>query len=427
MLLPVRRDARGIHRLARRQDNGNVVVVIGIIAASILAILAITFLLTRKFRKARQPSTSSNDKLPSLFSWKNFRKRPRRNDYETSLQDTEYRGNGGDTSIRESREMSGAASHDPEQSDQQNSSRNPTGGVDRNTSVRSVMTLPPYQYAPRETERVLGREGERAGMDNVLELPETLDEAERQREEEMESLYQIRLARRVEAADREARRQARREARSRGDVQALADIRRRAEEAADLSVSQLLIAEHQSNARNRERDRRVSSVAYGDLGVARHDGTRVRANSSESDRRPLLDSAASISGQSARSRVTGNTLDPETHARGLSITSIDSRASSDFDFADAVRTNSSQSRQSHNGGTSDEYEVVSLHPERSNSGSRSGSVVEIPNEQAPAYEDPPNYESPVNTRAPQLPGIERLPSIRVISDQPASGDLGTRR
>ena len=311
--------------------------------------------------------------------------------------------------------MSGAASADPER---QNNDRNSTAGVDRNTSVRSVMTLPAYSAAARENERILGREGERAGMDNVLELPETVDEEERQREEEMESLYQIRLARRVEAADREARRQARREARARGDTQALADIRRRAEEAADLSVSQMLIAEHQANTRTR--DRRVSSVAYGELGVARHDGTRLRANSSESDNRPLLDSAASISGQSGRSRAyTNNTVELDAdsqHQRGLSITSIarsiDSRASDEFDLADASRSNSRS-----NNGTSDDFEVVSLNPERSHSGSRAPTPsIDIPREQAPAYEDPPNYESPVSTRAPQLPHLERLPSIQVTTE-----------
>lgn len=314
--------------------------------------------------------------------------------------------------------MSGAATADPERQNRSST----TAGVDRNTSVRSVMTLPAYASAPREDERVLGREGERAGMDNVIELPETQDDEEGRREEEMESLYQIRLARRVEATEREARRQARRDARARGDVQALADIRRRAEEAADLSVSQMLIAEHQSNTRARER--RVSSVAYGDLGVARHDGTRLRANSSESDNRPLLDSAASISGQSHHSRAhSSNTLDPDTHARGLSVTSFSSRVSDDYDFADASRTGS---RQSPNG--TDDFEVVSLQPERSHSGSRVATPnIEIPQEQAPAYEDPPNYESPVQTRAPQLPNLERLPSIRVQATTEETRSSPTQR
>lgn len=316
--------------------------------------------------------------------------------------------------------MSGAAAADPERQ-----INNTTGaGVDRNTSVRSVMTLPAYSSAARENERVLAREGERGGVDTVLELPETVDEEERQREEEMESLYQIRLARRIEATDREARRQARREARARGDVQALADIRRRAEEAADLSVSQMLIAEHQ--ARTRSRDRRVSAVAYGDLGVARHDGTRLRANSSESDNRPLLDSAASFSGQS-RGR--------DAHARGLSVTSlaqsVESRGSDDYDFADASRSHSMSTGPSPGPSPNTEgFEVVSLNPERSYSGS--GSNGQVPGEDAPAYEDPPNYESPINTRAPQLPALnlnlERLPSIRVTTGETpveGSGRVGS--
>ncbi|KAH7406226.1 hypothetical protein DE146DRAFT_436641 [Phaeosphaeria sp. MPI-PUGE-AT-0046c] len=417
MLLPAR-NLRARESETRDMDkNRKTFVVIGVIVVAIFAILVVTYLLTLKFRfRAARSAKPEADKLPSLFSWKNFRRRPRRNGYSTSLQDTEYRGS---SSIRESREMSGAATADPERQDRNGG----TAGVDRNTSVRSVMTLPAYASAPREDERVLGREGERAGMDNVIELPETQDDQEGRREEEMESLYQIRLARRVEAADREARRQARRDARARGDVHALADIRRRAEEAADLSVSQMLIAEHQSNTRARER--RVSSVAYGDLGVARHDGTRLRANSSESDSRPLLDSAASISGQSHHSRAhSSNTLDPDTHQRGLSVTSFSSRVSDDYDFADASRT---VSRQSPNG-TSDDFEVVSLQPERSHSASRVATpTIEIPQEQAPAYEDPPNYESPIQTRAPQLPNLERLPSIRVQVTPEDAPSLSTQR
>lgn len=377
---------------------------IAVIVIAGFVILITTYLLKARLRAVRASNASTGDKKPSLFSWKNFRKRPRRNGYSTSLQDTEYRGH----SVAESREMSGAA--DPER---QNSS---TGRVDRNTSVRSVMTLPAYTPAARENERILGREGERAGMDNVIELPETLEDEEMRREEEMESLYQIRLARRIEAAEREARRQARREARQRGDAQTLAEIRRQAEEAADRSISQLLIAEHQAA----NRDRRVSSVAYGDLGVARHDGTRLRANSAESDSRPLLDSAASISGQSGRSRTHTNAI-LDTHHRGLSVTSIshsiDSRASSEFDYSEAARTRS----QSNNGISGNDFETVSLEQEGNRNGSRGPlPSVEIPREQAPAYEDPPNYESPVHTRTPQLPrldlDLEHLPSIQVTTE-----------
>jgi hypothetical protein len=175
-------------------------------------------------------------------------------------------------------------------------------GVDRNTSVRSVMTLPVYSQSPKETEQVIGREGERAGMDTVVEFPEDPAEEEARREEEMESLYQIRQLRRQEVAEREQRRQERREARARGDWARLDELtqesRARAERArlggtaanaSSTSVSAAsLLAEHQS----RERDRKVSAVTYASLGHVRHDGTRVRANSEESERGALLSSAA---------------------------------------------------------------------------------------------------------------------------------------
>ncbi|UPX13498.1 uncharacterized protein EKO05_0004004 [Ascochyta rabiei] len=404
--------------LERRMDKQNKsFVIIAVIVVAIFVILVTTYLVTLRFRRplsARRTTDKSSDKLPALFSWKHFRRR-NRHAYSTSLQDTEYRGNS--VSDTRDREMSGA--NDPER-------QSATAGVDRNTSVRSVMTLPAYSPSVRENERVLGREGERAGMDNVLELPETADDEEVQRNEEMESLYQIRLARRAEATEREARRQARREARARGDHIALAEIRRRVEEAADLSVSQMLIAEHQS----RNRDRRVSSVAYGDLGVARHDGTRLRANSHDSDNRPLLDNAASISGITGRPRGltnhSANTLD--THHRGLSVTSIarssvDSRASDDF-FPPAVQTRSNSSDPV----AASSSQTVALAQERSRSASRSRGATPSPDlahEEAPAYEDPPDYTSPIERSAPQLPRLptlERLPSIRVVTTEPTPID-----
>ena len=114
----------------------------------------------------------------------------------------------------------------------------------------------------------------------MVEHPETAEEEEGRREEEMESLYQIRLQRRQEIADREARRQERRDARARGDQATLERLRQestlRAQER-DLSGTAAMIAEHQSKSR----ERRVGSVSYAELGVARHDGTRIRANRSE--------------------------------------------------------------------------------------------------------------------------------------------------
>jgi hypothetical protein len=382
---------------------------IAIIVVAVFTILVTTYLATLRFRRPFNAVRNTNtdkpgSKLPSIFSKFPRFGRGSRHEYSNTLQDTEYRGNSASASdSTRDREMSGA-------NNVERQTGTGTAGVDRNTSVRSVMTLPSYSRSVRENERVLGREGERAGMDNVVELPETQDEEELQRNGEMESLYQIRLARRAEAAEREARRQARREARARGDTIALAEIRRRAEEAADLSVSQMLIAEHQSRT---SRDRRVSSVAYGDLGVARHDGTRVRANSHDSDNRPLLDSAASISGRERglTNTSTNNTLN--THHRGLSGTSlprssVDSRAS-DFDFP----PHASRSRGVPSPGV--------LSPGVPSPGIVTDETGMVPAEDAPAYEDPPDYTSPVNTRAPQLPQLpplERLPSIRVVTTEP---------
>ncbi|KAI5296225.1 hypothetical protein KEM52_005018 [Ascosphaera acerosa] len=181
-----------------------------------------------------------------------------------------------------------------------------TGEVNRHESVRSIMTLPSYSMAPKETEQVIAREGERAGMDMVVEFPETEAALEARREEEMESLYQIRLARRQENAEREARRRARREAQEANDMERLRRLNResrarRRNNAASANGghsarSAMLIAQHQS----RDREVRVAEVTYGNIGHVRADGSRIRARSSrgtrsragsaasDADSRPLL-------------------------------------------------------------------------------------------------------------------------------------------
>lgn len=180
--------------------------------------------------------------------------------------------------------------------------------VQRGPSTRSTITLPPYSASPKPEEQIIAREGERGGMDVVVEFPETADEEESRRDELMEALYQIRVQRRQENAEREARRQARREARERGDIIRLEELRlqsvmrdrnrggngHRARSSSTntnhhLSASALL-AEHQS----RGRERRIASVNYAALGRVRHDGSRLRDNSYDSDNRPLLQNAASI-------------------------------------------------------------------------------------------------------------------------------------
>ena len=150
------------------------------------------------------------------------------------------------------------------------------GGIGRNTSLRSVLTLPPYNPEARETERVLGREGERDGIDVVLEL-RTAEEEESLRNAEMEQLYQIRQLRRTWNAQREERREARREARARGDVATLERLRDEAQAARDNTELDALRRELEDI--KAERDGRASVVSYADVGVARHDGTRLRAGS----------------------------------------------------------------------------------------------------------------------------------------------------
>jgi len=204
-----------------------------------------------------------------------------------------------------------------------NTTDNATNGVRRETSVRSVITLPPYSANPKPEEQIIAREGEREGMDVVVEFPETAEEEEARREELMESLYQIRVQRRQEHAEREARRQARREARQRGDFIRLEELRlqstirdrSRSEARRNNSRNQsatTLLAEHQS----RGRDRRIASVNYAALGRVRHDGSRLRNNSSDSDNRPLLQSSgdgstgelAHYRGESYSSLVSGSSV-----------------------------------------------------------------------------------------------------------------------
>jgi hypothetical protein len=165
------------------------------------------------------------------------------------------------------------------------------------------------------------------------------------------------------------------------------------------------------------RERRVSSVQYAELGVARHDGSRIRANSTDSDNRPLLDSAASISGQSL-----GH---PSMHSRGMSVSSAVSVSTANgSDTGDSPPVDS------------DGFEVVSLAPTTSQSRSRANSrhrgseevdmtdlSIQVPIEMPPEYDDPPDYASPIRTHAsvrglqgngpPRLPSLRSIPSIEV--------------
>ena len=290
------------------------------------------------------------------------------------------------------------------------------------------MTLPAYNPAPLPSERLIAREGERAGVDTVVEYPESETEVEARREEEMDTLYSIREARRREQREREERRQARRRARGRGDwvqlEQLEAESRARARARATSNAtsgsgehsrrpsdtssltpgtrtersqqdSSLLIAELNSLRDHHSRTRRVSSVSYADLGVARHDGSRIRGESIDSDHRPLLDSAASMGGsRQSRSRAaSGASTRDNSRSRSRA-------ASFRTDPYDGSR------RPSIGGSTVDEDGRDFLTPQSSG---------DLPPE-PPSYEDdlsvhgaegeneaPPDYSSPVLERNPQFP------------------------
>ncbi|KAI4249033.1 MAG: hypothetical protein LQ352_005754 [Teloschistes flavicans] len=301
--------------------------------------------------------------------------------------------------------------------------------VNRNTSVRSVMTLPPYRPTPLPSERLIAREGERAGVDTVVEYPETAEEEEARREFDMEEIYQIRLQRRRENEERNNRRQERRVARAAGDWARVEQLRIQAQIAASASAggssaivgsagssstslprdgsARAMLAEHQS--RTSSRDRRVSSVSYADLGLARHDGSRIRADSIESDHRPLLDSAASMGGSRRGSLSTVPSRDGQ-HQRNASTGSVLSNSDSDFGHITPYTSNRSGS----------DPPVLTPSATQGSSGSDRDEL--HPREDPPQYEDEeaPPYTSPVRSGAPQLPRIVPVPSIEVEGATPAN-------
>ncbi|KAF3909223.1 hypothetical protein ABW20_dc0103367 [Dactylellina cionopaga] len=185
--------------------------------------------------------------------------------------------------------------------------------LDRQNSVRSVITLPPYrEMAEMDLERTIGREGERAGLDTIVAFPETADEEEDRREERMQAMYELRLQRRAQRAAREARERGRD-----GSVSSMNTGNDGSTPAAGGSSVSLTAMDMEAGGSGRtaseltaailnDRTRRLSEVSYAEVGYARHDGSRVRAtsnnrnNSSASDSQPLLSDNASGTGRRSR-------------------------------------------------------------------------------------------------------------------------------
>ena len=278
-------------------------------------------------------------------------------------------------------------------------------GVNRGTSVRSIISLPAYSSHPKPTEQVIGREGERAGMDVVVEFPETAEEEETRREEMMEALYQLRLQRRREWEERHARRQARREARAIGSVFRLENLRvetqsrRRNDSAgansgtssANRSTSSL-VREHTA----RGRKGRISRVNYAALGCVRHDGSRVRADSGASDSQ-LLDPSAPSDG----------------HSRGDSASSLRSlESASDAETLTQIPSHTESLPPQSTSGPEGDIGALNIPPPHYD---------DLEWGEAPAYEthsarDP----SPERPASLQLPQVQPLPSIQIDLASPAS-------
>ena len=227
----------------------------------------------------------------------------------------------------------------------------------------------------------------------VVEFPEREDEEERHREEEMEALYQVRQARRRENEEREERRRLRREARERGDFEALRELqaqsRARNAERAGRTVEELR-AEHERI--KRERNRAVSSVSYADLGVARHDGTRLRANSEESERTGLLGDAASFGAGGAyhrRDRSASSVLSIDTMNSDLPSPEFPrprAGSSSSFRESSLRRMSTADGRSENSGRAGSSPELI----DHEDANQRSPPEYE----NVSVTEPPPNYSSP---------------------------------
>jgi len=178
-----------------------------------------------------------------------------------------------------------------------------------------------------DQEQVIGREGERDGLDNVVVFPETEQERELRRENRMQAMYELRLQRRQQAAEREARRTGRS---SQTSLEARGNS---TEELAQVPSLAAMNAEMGGGPRGRstsdltaailnDRVRRSSEVTYHDVGNVRLDGSRIRATSVTSqtgDSAPLLGSSPLTRGQTNSSSLTLNTAGISSLERRSSV------------------------------------------------------------------------------------------------------------
>ncbi|KAK7421691.1 hypothetical protein QQZ08_009865 [Neonectria magnoliae] len=355
-------------------DSGNTTTIVLIVVASVVAVLlagVVWICFSRRAKKSTILEQTDDQKKKGFFGRVAGRLRGGRYE-QASGDDADSSHQLNPTQNRRNRDVEQAT----------NPGNAGTAAVDRNTSVRSIMTLPAYRQMAGNNEQVLGREGERDGVDVIIDLPNQ-EEEEELRDQEMETMYQIRTTRRQLLAEREERRIQRLEARRRNDAAALEDIRARTRAAnQNTAIADLRTTVDQiKDTRNRS----VSSVSYAAVGVARHDGTRIRANSTESERVGLLSDAGSITlghnrVRSASSAASGETdfvsLAPTASQRdslsgGPWVPNVEGRAGSSLDLAETDLGDTAMPPP--------EYQDVSLEEGRSTT---------------PQHEPPPDYPGP---------------------------------
>ncbi|KAK3355987.1 hypothetical protein B0H65DRAFT_64946 [Neurospora tetraspora] len=328
-------------RLWPRDDNGpssqkptKTSIIVALVVAVIVLILSIT--LTLRAIRARHPNPKY---IPTPFFkrlWTSWKVPAVKHAYAQAGIDEEYNSHNR-ANQDDMEEALNAVNARTAAAGGTGAAGGTTAEVNRNQSIRSIMTLPAYRPAPAENERVLGREGERAGIDVVVEMP-TAEDEEHLRDEEMEALYQIRVARRRANQEREERRRLRQEARQTHNTAALRQIREQARVQTTRNTEELEVLREEHNRIRELRSRATSSVQYADLGVARADGTRIRANSTESERVGLLSDAASMSVSQQGGRPTSSTSAAH-HRRGSSSLSVDtSRLGDQFLDSPAIAT-----------------------------------------------------------------------------------------
>ncbi|KAK1254639.1 hypothetical protein MKX08_008634 [Trichoderma sp. CBMAI-0020] len=388
---------RHLHTLVRRDGMGGSVIgaiIIGVVVAIILVVGLVLFIRRRrKFKKTKYERAQGDD----------------------TREVTNSRGINATATSRTGR---AARSNGPPPASSNRNNAAASGNVDRNTSVRSVMTLPAYRQDAAQNEQVIGREGERDGIDVIVDLP-TEEEVEALRDEEMESMYQIRLARRQLIEEQQQRRIERQEARTRGDVAALADIRSRTRAANNSTVIDDLRREMERAKENRNLS--VSSVSYADVGLARHDGTRIRANSTESERVGLLSDAGTIA-------VSDNRLSQQ-HSRVMSESSV---ISMDSNFPSPALTRSAEAPSEARAGSSPELVEADLGDEAMPPpGYEDVSLVDDDDFHdrsiLPIQEPPPDYPGHHRSGSQRSRRNETSPSLESASSQNSSTERDERR